>query len=143
MDLSRLSYKALHCNKCNRLVEKVSIETEQVICFYCLLSKMPPPEIKIPKLSSDRPRGWHFMKVFVDKKGNVFYRGVEQPKLKGTLPPTEIKKTIKKPKKTKEEKLVARYKKKKEALRKIAGTKLGRPKKRGRPKGSTNKKKKV
>ena len=31
------------------------------------------------------------MKEFVDLKGNVFYKGKEQPKLKGTLPSTEVK----------------------------------------------------
>ena len=38
-----------------------------------------------------RPAGWHFMNEFVDKDGNVFHKGKEQPKLKGTLPPTKIK----------------------------------------------------
>lgn len=33
-----------------------------------------------------KPRGWHFMKEFVDKSGNVYYKGVEQPELKNTLP---------------------------------------------------------
>ena len=36
-------------------------------------------------------RGWQFMKEFVDAQGNVFYKGVEQPKLKGTLDPTKPK----------------------------------------------------
>ena len=31
------------------------------------------------------------MREFVDKEGNVFHKGVEQPKLKGTLKPTEPK----------------------------------------------------
>ena len=31
------------------------------------------------------------MKVFVDKIGNVFHKGKEQPKLKGTLQTTEAK----------------------------------------------------
>ena len=38
-----------------------------------------------------RPAGWHFMNEFVDKDGNVFHKGKEQPKLKGTLPPTKVK----------------------------------------------------
>ena len=37
-----------------------------------------------------RPRGWQFMKQFVDKDGNVFHKGKEQPKLKGTIKPTKI-----------------------------------------------------
>ena len=31
------------------------------------------------------------MKEFVDTQGNVFHKGVEQPKLKGTLSPTKPK----------------------------------------------------
>ena len=41
--------------------------------------------------SSGRIRGWQFMKEFVHKDGTVFHKGVEQPKLKGTLKPTEPK----------------------------------------------------
>jgi hypothetical protein len=36
------------------------------------------------------------MKVFVDKNGNVFHKGKEQPKLKGTLEPTKPKPAKKK-----------------------------------------------
>ena len=36
------------------------------------------------------------MKEFVDVQGNVFHKGKEQPKLKGTLKPTEPKPTKKK-----------------------------------------------
>jgi len=36
------------------------------------------------------------MKEFVDKEGNVFHKGVEQPKLKGKFKPTEIKPSNKK-----------------------------------------------
>ena len=31
-----------------------------------------------------RPAGWDFMNEFVDKDENVFHKGKEQPKLKGT-----------------------------------------------------------
>jgi len=37
---------------------------------------------------SDKPRGWHLKKEFVDKEGNVYFKGVEQPQLKGTKKPT-------------------------------------------------------
>ena len=40
---------------------------------------------------SGKPPGWHFMKEFVDKDGNVFHKGKEQPELKGTLKPTKVK----------------------------------------------------
>ena len=65
-----------------------------------------------------RPAGWHFMNEFVDKDGTVFHKGVEQPKLKGTLKPTKVvpKKKIKR--RTKEEILLAREAEKKAALKK-------------------------
>ena len=59
------------------------------------------------------------MAEFVDKDGNVFHKGVEQPKLKGTLPPTKVKPKKKATKRrTKEQILLDRNKKKKEALKK-------------------------
>ena len=33
----------------------------------------------------------NFMNEFVDKDGTVYHKGKEQPKLKGTLPPTKVK----------------------------------------------------
>jgi hypothetical protein len=44
-----------------------------------------------PQTKNKKPAGWHWMKEFVDSKGNVFHKGKEQPKLKGTLPSTEVK----------------------------------------------------
>ena len=41
----------------------------------------------------------------VDKDGNVFHKGKEQPKLKGTLPPTKVKPRKKKKKLTADQKL--------------------------------------
>ena len=60
------------------------------------------------------------MTEFVDKEGNVFHKGKEQPKLKGTLKPTKVK-PVKKRKikrRTKEQMLLARNKEKKAALKK-------------------------
>jgi hypothetical protein len=45
------------------------------------------------------------MNEFVDKDGNVFHKGKEQPDLKGTLPPTKVKPRKKKKKLTADEKL--------------------------------------
>ena len=60
------------------------------------------------------------MSEFVDKDGNVFYKGKEQPKLKGTLKPTKVKppKKRKTKRRSKEQMLVARHKEKKAELRK-------------------------
>ena len=77
-----------------------------------------PSEAKQSKPKTGRPAGWHWMAEFVDKDGNVFHKGVEQPKLKGTLPPTKVKPKKKTKRRSKEEILLARQEEKKAALRK-------------------------
>ena len=53
------------------------------------------------------------------KDGNVFHKGKEQPKLKGTLKPTKVTAPKKKVKRrSKEQMLVARHKEKKAELKK-------------------------
>ena len=83
-------YRYMECKSCGAF-ELVGEDTTAVTCNECVMEMCGPPEIKINK-NSGRPSGWHFMKEFVDKDGNVYFKGVEQPKLKGTLPPTELKK---------------------------------------------------
>ena len=76
------------------------------------------PSMKIKK--TGRPAGWHWMAEFVDKKGNVFHKGKEQPELKGTLKPTKVKPRKKKKKLTADEKLykeLNKWKKRKKAKR--------------------------
>ena len=60
----------------------------------------------------------HFMNEFVDKDGTVFHKGVEQPKLKGTLKPTKVVPKKKTKRRTKEQILIAREAEKKAALKK-------------------------
>lgn len=72
------------------------------------------------------PRGWKFMKEFVDAEKNVYHSGKLMPELKGTLEPTVIvKKSKQELKKKKEErqakketKALALFNKKKTALKK-------------------------
>ena len=85
-------YKYMECRDCGAMA-KISEGATSVLCYECVNEMADPPNIK--KKSSGKPSGWHFMKEFVDKDGNVFHRGVEQPKLKGTLPITVIEKKIK------------------------------------------------
>ena len=107
-------------------VKNVSTDAKEVIGDRALTSrmyKMFPETFEVANKSSykptGRPSGWHFMNEFVDKDGNVFHKGVEQPKLKGTLPPTKVKKPKKKMKRrTKDEILVAKYNEKKKLLKK-------------------------
>jgi len=79
--------------------------TDAVLCYKCVQRTVPPPDIKGGYISKGRPRGWQFMKEFVDKDGNVFFKGKEQVKLKGTLKPTKIESKTDKKKLSKSEKL--------------------------------------
>jgi len=81
--------------RCNEWSE-VNIGTTAVLCHRCVNKTVGPPETRGGYKSTGRIRGWQFMKEFVDKDGNVFHKGKEQPKLKGTLKPTEPKPAKKK-----------------------------------------------
>ena len=106
------------CKVCGRY-ESVGDEATAVKCSNCVTRSIPldKPKGYVP---TGRPAGWHWMKEFVDKDRTVYHLGKEQPKLKGTLPPTKVtppkKKKIKR--RSKQEILVARHKEKKEAIKK-------------------------
>ena len=114
----------MNCKITGEPVANVSTEAKSVIGSRALMGRMFKqfPEncaTTQKKQPTGRPAGWHFMKEFVDKDGNVFHLGKEQPKLKGTLPPTKVKpkkKTTKR--RTKEQILLARAAEKKAALKK-------------------------
>ena len=110
----------MECQKCGRIVENVGELTTKVTCSYCVLKSVGFPEEPKSYVPTGRPMGWHWMKEFVDKDGNVFHKGKEQPKLKGTLKPTKVKppKKRKTKRRSKEQMLVARHKEKKAELRK-------------------------
>ena len=106
----------MSCQVCGRY-EKVGDDAVGLKCSRCLFMTMNskyPQEDKVYK-PTGRPPGWHFMNEYVDKDGNVFHKGKEQPKLKGTLKPTLIKPPKKTKRRTKEQMLVAQYNKKKAA----------------------------
>ena len=116
----------MQCKVCQSEYVQTGEDAVAVTCSRCVtritVSQMPLedffPSMKIKK--SGRPPGWHFMREFVDKKGNVFHKGKEQTKLKGTLSPTKVKKRKKKKKLTYEEKLqrdLTNWKKRKKARR--------------------------
>jgi hypothetical protein len=112
--------RTIECSKCGRWVENVGDDTKSVTCSYCTMLVVGLPEEKPSYKPTGRPAGWHFMNEFVDKDGNVFHKGKEQPKLKGTLKPTKVKPPKKKKTKrrSKQEILLARHKEKKAALKK-------------------------
>ena len=82
--------------------EEVAEYTLSVLCNCCTRKISAPPEISKGYQSKGMIRGWQFMKEFVHEDGRVFHKGVEQPKLKGTLSPTP--KIVSKNKLTKKEK---------------------------------------
>ena len=111
--------RAVECRKCGRWVENIGEEAKTVICSYCVLNLVGlPDETKTVYKPTGRPPGWHFMAEFVDKDGNVFHKGKEMKKLKGTLKPTKVKPPKKKIKRrSKEEMYLARHEEKKIALK--------------------------
>ena len=95
------------CTKCGREIKGVGEDTVSAICSNCVVRMIPLPEPKGYK-PTGRPPGWHFMAEFVDKDGNVFHKGKEMKKLKGTLPSTKVKPPKKKVKRrTKQQMLLA------------------------------------
>ena len=117
----------MQCKVCKSEYVQTGDDTVAVTCSLCTqrlclshmsLEEMMPSLRK--KVSTGRPPGWHFMNEFVDKKGNVFHKGKEQPELKGTLKPTKVKPIKKRKKLTADEKLykeLNKWKKRKKAKR--------------------------
>ena len=111
---------SLECSKCGRWVDNIGDNVVKVTCPLCVLMAVGLPEEKKSYTPTGRPPGWHFMSQFVDKDGNVFHKGKEIKKLKGTLPPTKV---VSKPKKkvkrrSQEQILLDRHNEKKQALKK-------------------------
>ena len=94
-------YKYMECRICGQF-STVSEEALATTCYECVQEMCDAPEMSTRK-NIGFPSGWHFMKQFVDKKGNVYFKGVEQPMLKGTMSPTEVEKKRKFTKQEKQE----------------------------------------
>ena len=110
----------MDCKVTGEPVRNVSTEATSVIGSRAVIARihqMFPEQDKPKRVKTGRPSGWHFMNEFVDKDGNVFHKGKEQPDLKGTLPPTKIKPKKKAKRRSKEEILLARHEKKKKVLK--------------------------
>ena len=110
----------MDCKVTGEPVANVSTDIKSVIGSKAVMGMVGLPKDKPKRISTGRPAGWHWMKEFVDKDGTVYHLGKEQPKLKGTLPPTKV--TPPKKKKTKrrtqQEILLARDAEKKAELKK-------------------------
>ena len=113
------------CKVCQSEYVEVDEKTAAITCSQCVLKKtlaLKPIDDFFAKKhkKTGRPAGWHWMAEFVDKDGNVFHKGKEQPELKGTLKPTKVKPPKKRKKLSADEKLfkrAERYKKKLKAKR--------------------------
>ncbi len=120
MSFTENGQRWLQCKSCYEY-KKVDKNIKAVTCGRCTLIntlKLKPMDefFKSVKPKTGRPHGWQWMKEFVDKDGNVFHKGKEQPELKGTLKPTKVKPRKKKKKLTADEKL---FKKAAEHKRKL------------------------
>lgn len=89
--------KSLSC-KCGTLVHNVGDDAVEVKCWRCVLRVVPDPSLLEPT-KNKFPRDWQFMDEYVHSDGTVYHMGVEQPDLKGTMDPTDIK-TVAKQKKS-------------------------------------------
>ena len=120
------------CKSCQ--VEYVEIGDPDVVavtCPHCVqrrcLALQPMDSFfSSRRTKTGRPPGWQWMTEYVDKDGNVFHKGEEQPKLKGTLKPTKVKPRKIKPRLSADEKLFQRakeHKRKKKLQRKASRNK--------------------
>ena len=124
MSFTEKGQRWLQCKSCYEY-QKVDNDAKAITCSRCTminaLKRKPMNEFfKSVKPKTGRPAGWHFMNEFVDKDGNVFHKGKEQPDLKGTLEPTKVKPPKKRKKLSEDEKLqrdLKNWKKRKKARR--------------------------
>jgi hypothetical protein len=80
-------YSGRNCNEKIRVMDNIV----SAVCWKCVASKIPGPQLNEKNVATGFPRGWKFFKEFVHEDGRVFHKGEEQPALRGTLKPTENK----------------------------------------------------
>jgi len=99
----RNGVKFMECRCCGTMIQ-VTDSTTAITCDICVreeYNKQFPFTPSVRYKPSGKPRGWKFMKEYVHKDGTVYYKGVEQPELKGTIEPTKIQPKVKKAKMSK------------------------------------------
>ena len=124
MSFTENGQRWLQCKVCYDY-KKVEEGIKAITCSKCTMIntlKLKPLDTFFAKKhkKTGSPAGWHWMAEFVDKDGNVFHKGKEQPDLKGTLPPTKVKPRKKKKKLSADDKLhrdIKNWKKRKKARR--------------------------
>lgn len=82
----------VECRNCGALQPKAPLNAIVLYCADCVIemSRENDKAILPTQRKIGYPRGWKFKKVFVHSDGTVYHKGVEQPDLKGSLPPTPI-----------------------------------------------------
>ena len=110
------------CKVCQSEYVVVDDDVVSVTCSHCVQKRclaLKPIEsfYSSRRIKTGRPSGWQWMNEFVDKDGNVFHKGKEQPKLKGTLPPTKVKPRKIKKKLSADERLFKRVREHKKKLK--------------------------
>tara|TARA_B100000131_G_scaffold125631_1_gene122862 strand:+ start:463 stop:879 length:417 start_codon:yes stop_codon:yes gene_type:complete len=118
----------MQCKHCQSEYVQVDSDVVAVTCSHCVVKRtlaLQPMDTFFAKKTkkTGRPAGWHWMVEYVDKDGNVFHKGKEQPELKGTLPPTKVKPPKKRKKLSKDEKMFKRAKEYKKKLKAKRGKK--------------------
>ena len=80
----------LECRDCgtSAVFSKTTLAYTCWECVCAMVDNIVPTTSYRPR---GYPRGWKFMTTFVHSDGTVYCKGVEQPELKNTLEPTEIK----------------------------------------------------
>jgi hypothetical protein len=94
----------VECLNCGALFHNRPAGTKILMCYDCVREEIHPKlemQATFKQKRDGYPRGWKFKKLFVHSDGTVYHSGIEQPDLKGSLPPTPIEVV---PKKSKHEK---------------------------------------
>jgi len=96
----------VECRNCGGLLHNMPANAKVTMCNKCICEEVYPQldfQINFTRVKREGyPRGWKFKKLFVHSDGTVYHSGVEQPLLKGTLPPTPMEVKQKKSKHEKE-----------------------------------------
>lgn len=66
-------FQDLDC-ECGRLVEFVGQEAVRVICSYCVMKMIAPPDFP-EKPEEQRPRGWHKKQLYISPSGKRYRYG--------------------------------------------------------------------
>lgn len=68
----------LNCKSCGAVVENLSSDVGAVTCDRCVQRLVAPPEMPVSKYNIEiRPRGWHLKKEYISPSGKMYEYGKE------------------------------------------------------------------